>query len=196
MVRRVAVTAAFPHVMKGIVFNVLEQVVREEYGEPAWDKLLDDTGLDGVYTSLSSYPDEDLSKLVAAASELLGKPANEIVHWFGYKALAIFAERYPQFFTPHKSARDLILALNRIIHPEVRKSFPGADVPDFDFDVSDPEGLGMTYRSKRRLCAFALGLIEGSVSHYGQEAVIEETSCMHHGADCCRIKIRFLPQPR
>ncbi len=180
--------------MKGIVFNLLEQVVSEEYGEETWEKLLDATGLDGVYTSLSSYPDDDLYKLVTAAAELTGKPANEIVRWFGLKALAHFATRYPQFFAPHKCGRDLILTLNRIIHPEVRKIYPGADVPDFDFDTSSAEVLGLTYRSKRKLCAFARGLIEGSAIHFGETAVIEETTCMHHGADCCQFQIRFVPK--
>lgn len=184
----------FHHAMKGIVFNLLEQVVREEYGEDTWDKLLEATGLDGVYTSISSYPDEHLYQLVSAAADLTGKQANEIVQWFGSKALAHFATRYPHFFAPHRSGRDLVLTLNRIIHPEVRKIYPGADVPDFDFDVSSEEVLGLTYRSKRKLCAFARGLIEGSAAHYGERVAIDETSCMHNGADCCRFQIRFLPK--
>ena len=39
--------------MKGIVFNLLEEVVTEAYGADAWDSLLDAAGLDGAYTSLA-----------------------------------------------------------------------------------------------------------------------------------------------
>ena len=40
--------------MKGIIFNLLEDVVVDAYGDRMWDDLLDTTGLDGVYTE--SYP--------------------------------------------------------------------------------------------------------------------------------------------
>ncbi len=54
--------------MKGIIFNLVEEVVRNRYGEDTWDELLDAAGLDGAYTSLGSYPDEELLRLVAAAA--------------------------------------------------------------------------------------------------------------------------------
>ena len=58
--------------MKGIIFNLVEEVVTAAYGEDTWDSLLDEAGLDGSYTSLGSYPDEDLFQLVGAASKALG----------------------------------------------------------------------------------------------------------------------------
>ena len=33
--------------MKGIVFNLLEQVVTDAHGVAAWEDLLDDAGVDG-----------------------------------------------------------------------------------------------------------------------------------------------------
>ncbi|MBN3851729.1 heme NO-binding protein, partial [Paraburkholderia sp. Ac-20342] len=37
--------------MKGIVFNLLEELVRREHGEDAWDDLLDAAHVQGAYTS-------------------------------------------------------------------------------------------------------------------------------------------------
>jgi len=42
--------------MKGIVFNLLEEVVTTHHGSDTWDLLLDTARLDGAYTSLGSYP--------------------------------------------------------------------------------------------------------------------------------------------
>ena len=67
--------------MKGVVFNLLEQVVTREYGEDTWDDLLDSAGLAGSYTSLGSYGDADLAKLVDAASGAIETPPDEIVRW-------------------------------------------------------------------------------------------------------------------
>ena len=38
--------------MKGITFNLLEEIVQREHGEEAWDQLIESAQLDGVYTSL------------------------------------------------------------------------------------------------------------------------------------------------
>ncbi len=177
--------------MKGIVFNLLEQTVVEAHGDQTWEALLDATGLDGVYTSLGSYDDEDLFRLVAAASAALGTPPNDVVRWFGRSALPLFAERYPQLFAQHSEARSFVLTLNAIIHPEVRKLYPGAIVPEFAFDASDPDGLVMEYSSPRKLCAFAEGLLLGASDHYGQSIGIEQPSCMLRGDSGCRLEITF-----
>lgn len=177
--------------MKGIVFNLLEQVVSREYGEDVWDDLLDTAELDGTYTSLGTYPDEDLMALVGAASAALDLPAEDIVRWFGRQALGLLAETYRQFFEPHASTRPFVLTLNDIIHPEVRKLYPGADVPVFDFDTGSDEVLVMGYQSPRKLCAFAEGLIAGAADHYGERASIEQPQCMNRGDSKCVLEISF-----
>jgi hypothetical protein len=178
--------------MKGIVFNLLEEVVRAEYGEDTWDDLLDRAGLDGTYTSLGGYPDSDLMKLVAAASTALDLPPDAVVRWFGRKAIPLLRDRYPGFFAPHTSTRSLLLTLNSIIHPEVRKVYPGADVPICELDsLVDDDTMLMGYRSSRRLCALAEGFIEGSAEHYGEDVEIDQPSCMHRGDERCLLKIVF-----
>jgi hypothetical protein len=176
--------------MKGVVFNLLEQLVARDFGEDTWDALLDASGLDGVYTSLGSYPDEDLSKLVSAATDALAMPADEVVSWLGRNALPLFAGYYPQLFEPHDSTRSFVLTLNDIIHPEVRKLYPGADVPEFDFDLREGV-LVMGYRSPRKLCSFAEGLLLGAADHYGERLTIEQPVCMKRGDDQCVLEIAF-----
>jgi len=84
-----------------------------------------------------------------------------------------------------------VLALNEIIHPQVRKLYPGADVPEFDFDTSSEEVLLMGYRSPRRLCAFAEGLLQGSAAHFGERVAIEQPVCMNRGDEKCVLKLQF-----
>src|SRR5690348_17125586 len=115
--------------MKGIVFNLLAEAVQREFGEDTWDTLLEAAQLEGAYTSLGSYPDTDLMKLVVAASSALNLTADAVVRWFGRNALPLMAANYPNFFQGHTSTRPFVLTLNNIIHPEVRKIYPGADVP-------------------------------------------------------------------
>jgi hypothetical protein len=107
--------------VKGIVFNLLEEVVTRTHGEHIWDALLDAAELSGSYTSLGSYPDEQMGKLVQAASNALNVTPGEVLRWFGQEAMPLLAQRYPTFFLGHQSSRPFIVSVNQIIHPEVRK---------------------------------------------------------------------------
>lgn len=177
--------------MKGIVFNLLEGVVTKAHGEEAWDTLLERAGVEGSYTSLGAYPDQDLFRLVRAASEMLQLPPDGVVRWFARQALPLMVARYPEFFAPHVSTRPFLLTLNQVIHPEVRKLFPGADVPDFQYDTSSSEVLEMVYRSSRKMCSFALGLIEGTADHYQESVHYEHPLCMNRGDGECLFRLSF-----
>jgi hypothetical protein len=177
--------------MKGIVFTLLQQVVSDEYGESTWDDLLDAADLDGAYTAVATYPDEQMTALVEAASAKLGVSGDEILVWFGRKCIPLFAERYPHVFEGHTSARSLALALNDVIHPEVRKLLPGAYVPEFEYDDSRPDGLSISYSSKRRLCSFAEGLLSGAAEHFGEAVDVTHVRCMKHDDPDCLIDCTF-----
>jgi hypothetical protein len=180
--------------MKGIVFNLLEHAVSNEYGEETWDTLVDAAGVDGSYTAVGTYPHEQLIAIVGAASEALGTPADDLVAWFGRAALPQLAERYPAFFEGHDSTRAFLLTLNDVIHPEVRKLFPGAYAPSFVFDESDPDSLGLSYQSHRNLCSFAEGLIEGAADRFGESVQIEQSTCAKRGDELCFFHITFKKQ--
>ena len=179
--------------MKGIVFNLLEEVVSRNHSEDTWDDILEAAELEGAYTSLGNYPDEDLGKLVGAASSALEKPTEEIVRWFGTKVLPLLAERYPNFFEEHKCARSFLLSLNGIHHTEVCKIYPNADVPDFTFHPSSDDVLVMEYNSHRQMCAFAEGLIRGAAAYFGEQVAIEQPRCLLRGERSVHIPY-YLPQ--
>jgi hypothetical protein len=177
--------------MKGIVFNLLEELVRERYSEEAWDDILDETRVPGAYTSLGSYPDEDMMTLVGATSRRCGLSADEVVRMLGRSAIPKMAEAYPVFFVQHTSVRSFLLTLNDIIHPEVRKIYPGADVPDFQYAYSADGKLQMMYNSHRKLCSFAEGMMHGSADYFGETIQITQLECMHRGAARCVFSITF-----
>lgn len=179
--------------MKGIVFNLLERVVVHEHGAAAWERLLETTGLEGVWTSLGSYPDDEFLALMLAIAADRDLEPDEVMTWFGAKSMPYFATRYPQLFDPHPNARSFVMTLNSMIHPEVRKLYPGATVPDFEFDASSPDVLLMGYSSPRRLCSFAEGLLTGAAQHFGQRVSIDQPECMKRGDERCLLAVSFHP---
>jgi hypothetical protein len=177
--------------MKGIIFNLLEEVVTRHHGAAVWDDLLDEAGVAGAYTSLGNYPDQEIEKLVAVAAQALQTPAADVLRWFGREAMPSLAQHYPSFFQVHATARPFILSLNNVIHAEVHKLYPGAICPHFrHIDDSGPS-LRLGYRSPRKFCALAHGFIEGAAAHYHEAVDVEHLKCMHNGDSECELQITF-----
>ncbi|MDX6285824.1 MAG: hypothetical protein QOG53_1309 [Frankiales bacterium] len=177
--------------MKGVIFNLLEQVVGDEFGEETWDTLLSQANLSGAYTSVGSYPHEELVALVVLASEATGRPVDDLVRWFGRQALPLLYNRYPAFFDTHQNTRSFLLTLNDVIHPEVRKLFPGAYAPTFEVDSNDPHAVSLSYESHRGLCLFAEGLIEGAADHFGETTLVDQPECVKRGDARCLLRAKL-----
>ena len=176
--------------MKGVVFNLLEEVVTRKLGEATWEELLDATGLSGSYTSLGNYPDEEIGKLVLAGAGVRKMSPAEVLRWFGREAMPLLAKHYPAFFAAHRGTRSFVLSVNSMIHPEVRKLYNGARCPVFRFEEAPDGALLMGYDSPRRLCALAHGFIEGAGNHFSEMVTVEHLSCMHRGDPKCLLSIR------
>jgi hypothetical protein len=176
--------------MKGVIFNLLEEVVSEHHGDAAWDALLAATGSNGIYTSLGSYADGELVALVTAASDLTGTPVRTLLHWFGVQALPKLANRYPGFFEKAPDTRSFILSVNTIIHPEVRKLYSGAACPHFHF-AETRNSLTLGYRSPRKMCDLAHGFAEAVAAHYGETVSFSQPVCMHDGAPSCQLVLTW-----
>ena len=180
--------------MKGVVFDILNEMVEEKFGFQAWESILDQAGLDGIYVTTETYSDEELLKLVAAAEAVSGIPAAELVKEFGRYMLPSFVKSHPVFFEGQPSLRQFLLTVDRVIHVEVRKLYPDAGLPTFDYgdETDDPTKLVMIYKSPRKLCALSEGLIDGAAIYFGEKYSLEHEVCMHKGADHCELKMEFL----
>ena len=177
--------------MKGVIFNLLEEAVTSRWGEAAWEELLDSCGLDGVFTSLGSYPDEQFVALVEAASERTGEGSFGLLRWFGRTAIPHLAESYPEFFSGHEGLGTFLLTLNDIIHAEVRKLYPDAQVPVFSFEAPEEGRLRIEYRSARKMCPLAVGFIEGAADRFHETVIIEQPECMLRGDDRCLLDTTY-----
>jgi Haem-NO-binding len=175
--------------VKGIMFDLLEATVSSTYGAHTWDDLLETTGLAGVYTSLGNYADEELVALIGALAGRTGQTDQAALRWFGRNAMPMLAAAYPEFFVGQDDIRTFVVALNDIIHPEVRKLYPGADVPTFGIGRSAPDSVVLRYGSPRRMCALAEGLIEGAAAQFGQHVTIAQTDCMLRNDELCTIEV-------
>lgn len=174
--------------MKGIMFNLLEDVLAEAYGAEAWDDLLTATGASGVYAALGDYPDADFFKLIDTAASFTNRNRDEMLIAFGEAAFGRMAERYPAILDGISDSRTFLLALNRIVQTEVRKLYAGAGCPHFRFAIA-PDLVRVGYSSPRKLCALAQGLVQGVALYFNEEVAVSHPECAHRGDAACRMDV-------
>ena len=152
--------------MKGVIFNVFNQMIEEKFGLETWQELIDKTNPSsgGIYTSIDTYSTNELFSMVVALSQLKNIPVEALVLAFGEYAFVQLAKLYPQFFKG-KDIKQFLLSIHGHIHVEVEKLYPGAELPSFTYEEPSANQLVMIYSSPRKLCKLAEGLIEGADGH-------------------------------
>lgn len=158
--------------MKGIILNLLEQVVTEQHGAAVWDAMLLEVGLAGAYTALGNYDDAEVFALVGALAAHAGVGVPQALRGFGRAAIPMLASRYPSFFAPEDPV-SFVLTLDSVIHTEVMKLYPGATPPRLSFSEVTEDAVVIRYRSARALSDLAIGFIEGTADHYGAAVTVE-----------------------
>lgn len=183
--------------MQGIIFTALSDMVIERLGIEVWDQLLEQAELpsQGIYTSGGRYDDAELLRLVGLLVEHTGLPATDLVRSFGEYLFAKLYASLPATLQQCQDLRQFLLAIDGTIHKEVKRVYPDSYLPSFQCDDSNPKQLTMQYRSMRKLCHAAEGLIAGAASQFGSKIRIEHPVCMHAGADHCTLIVTFDDQP-
>lgn len=175
--------------MKGVLFNVVEEAVSREWGEQMWDDILSACNLEGAYTALGNYADDELVMLVTAAAERLGCTVDEVLRTLGRLTFAPLNSRYSGFTTTPTSVREFLPKVNDVIHPQVLKLYPGASVPRFALRDNGDE-LELDYLSVRNLCVLAEGLVLGVADLYGETVLVDQPRCKLRGDSRCTIRIK------
>ena len=174
--------------MKGVLMNVVEEAVSQEWGEDMWDDLLADAEVEGAYTALGNYSDDELMDLAEAASGRLSVPVEDVVRVLGRLSFAPLSNRYPAFAAAAGSLREFLPMVNDMIHPEVLKLYPGASVPRFALR-DDGEANQHDYESVRDMCVLAEGLVLGAADQFGESVTVYQSACKNRGDVRCTIRI-------
>lgn len=85
---------------------------------------------------------------------------------------------------------DVIEKTEEIMHAAVRLRNPGADPPKLEAKRTSPQEVTIFYGSRRKMCAFGVGICRGIANLFREQVTITHPACMHHGAEKCRIVVR------
>lgn len=179
--------------MKGVIFNILESFVVEGWGDETYEEILSLCPLKTKepFVGPGTYPDSDLVAIASKAAEKLGIPLQDALRAFGTFCFPKLATKYPTFLEGHSTAKSFLQSVETVIHVEVRKLYPKAVTPRFDYVDTGEDQLTIRYRSDRKFCHFMEGMLEAVGTHFKETVHHKQTACLHEGADHCEFELRF-----
>lgn len=157
--------------MKGIVFTEFLDFVDEQSSLETTERLIEMSDLPsgGQYTAVGTYDSAEMATLVSNLSSLTGTPVPELFRGFGQALFERLASTNPKFLEGVGSTMEFLPRVQDVVHVEVRKLYPDAELPTFDCNMSAPGVMRMSYRSPRELDDLAEGLILGCIAHFGDD---------------------------
>jgi len=155
--------------MKGIVFTEFLEMVEDRFSANMVDDIIDAANLPsgGAYTAVGTYSHEEIVALVVALSQNSGVAVQSLLQAFGQHLFGRFVKGYPAFFSATNDAFTFLSGIEDIIHAEVKKLYPDAELPRFDIEHHDDRKLILLYDSRRHFEDLAEGLMRGCVAHFG-----------------------------
>jgi len=181
--------------MKGVVFTEFMELVESRMGLEMLDRIITEANLpnDGAYTSVGTYDHAELVRLVQALSNATGNSVPQLIHMFGEHLFHRFSVNYKPLFADTKNAFDFLSRIDDVIHVEVRKLYPDAELPTLPCERPAPERLVMHYSSPRGFGDLAEGLIAGCIKHYGESIKVTRTDLPKDGA-LHRVRFELVKQ--
>lgn len=173
--------------MKGMVFTEFLDMVEDKFSADMVDDIIDDANpaSGAAYTAVGTYDHQELVDMVAALSKRTEIPVDTLVKVFGEHVFTVFATNYPSFFANVPDALTFLSGIEDIIHAEVIKLYPDAQLPKFDCHY-DGDTLVMDYQSPRHFSDLAEGLIKGCGAHFGTNLDIDRVEL---NQECTRFRV-------
>ncbi len=169
------------------MFLLLEKYATERWGLEAFEDVMDAATPRLVtrdpFVGPGSYPDADLVTLVDAAAAASGTIADDLLRDFGRFCFPPLLSRFPWALGGH-DLPSFLCTLERTLQIDAQKLLPGVKTPSFRFRA-EANRLRVEYRSPRRMCSLAEGLLEGAALHFGARLDLRKRACLHTGADAC-----------
>jgi hypothetical protein len=177
--------------MKGVVFVNFAEFVESTWGLAFWDEVLEavQPESNGAYTTVATYPDEELIQLITYICESQSISAEDAQRTFGRWLFAKLHAIAPPQAHQFKDAFTFLRGVQDVIHVEVKKLNEDAILPEFRFLEETHNSLTLEYISPRNLCFFCEGLILGLGDFIGQPLDVVHCETASNANNPCILKV-------
>jgi len=160
--------------MKGIVFTVFIDFAEQRFGDKLVHEAIVNSHLSsgGAYTAVGTYDHSELVSLLSQLAASATVPVRELLADFGFHLFKALASRYPALVGRHSDSFSLLESIETVIHAEVLKLYPDAELPRFSHDRLSSDNLNVTYHSARGFGPLVDGLLKGCFAHFDENVEV------------------------
>ena len=161
--------------MKGIILSEFVEYIEQELGESTAQAIIDKSELesDGAYSRVGMYDYQELIRMLTNAAAETQQDASVLLNGFSDHLFAMFKRDYSVFFDGIDNAAQMLMKIDNHIHVEVKKLYPDAELPSFDYS-HEGNTLTLHYSSPRPLASVAQALVGACLKFFGTN---EELIC-------------------
>lgn len=177
--------------MKGFYLEILRDFVDSKIGRNIWETSTIEVHIPIVKT-FEDYPDELWQGLLDALVKNSNSNKERFLFDFGRHFIKspsvqkICSDAFRKI-----TSREFLLDIKKI-HQDVATTIPGSNPPSLKMEKPAFDELKIYYSSKRRLCPFLKGIIQGTAECFREKILLTENTCMENEETQCEINIKFL----
>jgi hypothetical protein len=170
--------------MKGMVFTDFLKFVESRFGYALVDEMLQETTLasGGIYTAVGSYHHDEFFALCATLSAKTNIKTSELLREYGKYYFPLLYESHNYLLNHLKDVFDLFESIDRYIHVEVHKLYPGVELPTFHCERPSANELRLVYTSERKMADFAEGLLVSACDMFRTKVAIKRKNLQSDGS--------------
>ena len=162
--------------MKGIILAEFVEYIEQQLGDVTAQKIIDESGVEseGAYSRVGMYDYQELIELLTQAVAETETEAEVLLEGFSEHLFKMFKRDYSVFFNGVESAGEMLSQIDNHIHVEVKKLYPDAELPSFDY-VQEGTKMTLSYSSPRPLASVARALVGACLKYFGDKEQLVST---------------------
>lgn len=160
--------------MKGTVVSTWLTTLKKTYGEDLVKDAKIKAGFkeDLIITPMTSIEDQKTKDLMKYLAQATAKQPGEIWYEMGIKNIETFSKWFPSYFS-NRSLKNFLMLMDTV-HLQLTEMLPGANPPRLRAKELNDYQIEMTYKSKRGMDDYFLGLLEGSSNFFKTPIEVEK----------------------
>lgn len=174
--------------MKGTVVSTWIKTCRNLYGDDVVSSAMENSGWSSnkIFTPIETVDDDKIKSVIAYIAKKQNIEIGKFWRSIGESNLKTFYNDYPALFE-HENLYSFLKSLYDI-HVVMTKKFSGAKPPLVGIEPISSREAYFTYRSKRGMFDYFMGLLSGSCIHFKEKIHIDE---IERSSDYLKLKLTF-----
>jgi hypothetical protein len=181
--------------MHGSIFIFLKRYIENRHNYTTWIALLESEGLNRLsepYRMNEAYPISELFSIMEAGAVKEGITYPEFQMRFGEFLVPDLLLVFKLFVDPSWRTYAMLQNIGSHMHGGIKRENDKTNPPPLHVTAVGQRLLVIDYHSKRRMAGFAIGIIRGLASYFGESDRVSVLPTTEPHAERVQIRVEFV----